>query len=474
MRPLALKWRVSLLVCATSMAGLAFVALTAYVEMKQSLTAGMDRTLEAMAGSVTALLGDPRAAADLALDVEGVVGDPSRRQGPGYRVWFDGAAGDLLTSPQHAELISDATLLKEPPPAPRESAFFDVGGGGIRYRAVWTRPLVAGRTANVVVAITRHPATDALEDFQGRLAYAGGAIGLLTIAATMLLVSVGLRPIGRTARALGAVTHRNVADARIEAADAPQELQPFVGALREMLARLARALEEQKRFVSDASHELRTPLSVARSTIEAARVKDRTPAEYRKALDEVREDLERMGAMVEELLVMARLDEAAAAPAADVFSLPELVEELADTYEATAAGQGGRLELELEPGLVRGDRAQVRRLLSNLMDNAFRHGPAGGTVRVSVRAAVDGMAEVRVHDEGGRIPPEALPQLFDRFYRADESRARATGGVGLGLSIAREAARRHGGEITVTSTPEDGTTFRVRLPAFTLPSRPVQ
>ncbi len=167
-----------------------------------------------------------------------------------------------------------------------------------------------------------------------------------------------------------------------------------------------------------------------------------------------------MGEMVEELLAMARLDEAPEGPGAEEFDLSELAEELAG-----ALGQEGRVTLDLQPARVRGDRPQVRRLLSNLVENALRHGPAGGTVTVSVGPAEEGTAQVRVHDEGGGIPPEALPHLFDRFYRTDQSRTRATGGVGLGLSIAREIARRHGGDIAVTSRPQEGTTFVVRLPA---------
>jgi len=460
MRPLPLKWRVSLLVGAAVLVGMGFIAVTAYVEMKDSLTAATDRTLGAMTGSVLALLDSPSEEGTTEDDVRAIVGDTTRRQGPAYRVWFDGARGDLVASRQHADLLTAASLAQRQPPPEGERTFFGVGQGGEQYRAVWARAAVGRGTANVAIALSRHPAIDALEDFQGRLLYAGGAVGLLTVAVTTLLVGIGLRPIGRTARALGAVTDRNVGEAQIESGDTPAELEPFVGAVTEMLGRLARALEEQKRFVSDASHELRTPLSVARSTIDAARVKDRTPGQYRKALDDVREDLERMGDMVEDLLVMARLDETPEGRGAEEFDLSELAEELAGAF-----GRGGRLTLELQPARVRGDRAQVRRLLSNLLDNALRHGPEGGTVSICVATPQAGVAEVRVHDAGGGIPPEALTHLFDRFYRTDQSRTRATGGVGLGLSIARETARRHGGDITVASTPEAGTTFSVRLPA---------
>jgi signal transduction histidine kinase len=160
---------------------------------------------------------------------------------------------------------------------------------------------------------------------------------------------------------------------------------------------------------------------------------------------------------------MARLDETARTRGAEAFDLKDLIEDLAGTYQAEAARHGGSLTLELRPAPVRGDRAQLRRMFSNLLDNALRHGPEGGTVRVSL-SVEDGAARVRVHDEGGRIPPESLPRLFDRFYRTDQSRTRTTGGVGLGLSIAREIAVRHGGDIAATSSPASGTCFTVTMP----------
>ena len=468
MKPMPLKWRVSLLVAWTILVGMGFIAVTAYVEMRETMVRSVDQSLHSMATSVLAVLTEAPIEAATEAEVRAIMGMSARRQGAAFRVWLDGDAGDVLANaPRPAErpdLLSAAALSGVKQPAVGSSVYFQAGQAGDQQRAVWSRAPLGERTVNVAIAISSHPVYDALEEFRNQLLYGVGFIILVTLAATTVLVGVGLRPIGGTARALSAVTDRNVGDARLEVERTPQELKPFVRAVSDMLARLARALAEQKRFVSDASHELRTPLSIARSTIDAARVKDRTPAEYRKALDEVREDLDRMAAMIEDLLVMARLDETPPAPGAETFDLADLIEDLAGPYTANLAREGGRLTLELRHATIRGDQAQVRRLFSNLLDNAARHGPTGGAVSVSITQVEAGAVQVSVHDEGGHIPPEALPHLFDRFYRTDQSRARATGGVGLGLSIAREIALRHGGDIAVMSSPELGTIFSVTLP----------
>jgi heavy metal sensor kinase len=468
-RPLALKWRVSLLMAGTILLGMAFTGLAVYEEVRESLVDSMDGELQSMADGVATVLGNPPTDGAMESEVRAILGISTRREDASFRIWLDGSTADMLSSPTRPSggpgLLASPVGWQPAPPPVGSSRFFDAGESDEPRRAVWMRSRLGSSTVNVAIALPSRGVYDVLDEVQDRLLIAGGSIVLITVVATTLLVGVGLRPIRSTARALGAVTARNVSIARLAAAATPAELEPFVRAVSDMLDRLAGVLAEQKRFVSDASHELRTPLSVARSTIDAALVKDRTRDQYCRALDELREDLDRMGAMIEDLLLMARLDEVPPARDAETFDIAELVEEVAAPFGAGPAVRRGSLALDLRPAGVRGDRAQVGRLLSNLLDNAFRHGPEGGTVSVSAGPAERDMVEVRVRDEGGRIPAEALAHLFDRFYRADRSRARATGGVGLGLSIAREIARRHGGDITVTSTPQDGTCFSVRLPA---------
>ena len=282
--------------------------------------------------------------------------------------------------------------------------------------------------------------------------------------AATLIVLRALHPIERAAARLRGITHRNLGSERLKELRAPSELDPFITALADMLARLNRVLEQQRQFTADASHELRTPLALAKSTLQAARTRDRNPAEYRQAIDETLGDLDRVQRLMGQLLVLARLDEVDGLPDASGVPLDGVLERVAADFAAAAAARGSRIALDADqPATVRGNEEQLGRLFGNLVENAIVHGPASGTVRVTLADAVNGQCTVCVHD-AGTIPAEAIPRLFDRFYRADPSRSRATGGTGLGLAVAREIARRHGGDIEIASSPDAGTRVTVRLP----------
>ena len=281
-----------------------------------------------------------------------------------------------------------------------------------------------------------------------------------------LIVLWGLRPIRRTADRLRGITGRNLGRERLEDVRAPSELRPFIAAVSEMLGRLNQVLERQRQFTADASHELRTPLALAKSTLQAARTRERDPAAYRQAIDETLGDLDRMERLMRQLLVLARMDESDRAPDAADVPLDAVLARVAADGGAAAVQAGSRVVLNAAPPLlVRGSEEQLVQLFGNLVENAVVHGPPGGTVHILLSDEGNGWCAVCIHDEGGAIPPEALPHLFDRFYRSDASRTRARGGAGLGLAIAREIARRHGGDIVITSSPATGTRAVVSLPS---------
>ena len=289
-------------------------------------------------------------------------------------------------------------------------------------------------------------------------------VAISTVLAT-LIVFWGIRPIRQTSAKLRQITHHNIGNEGLLELGAPIELVPFVEALKEMLGRLGKVLHQQRQFTADVSHELRTPLSLAKSTLQAARTRDRDISAYKEAIDETLSDLDRMEQLIGQLLLLARTGESQGIAQAKDAALDGMLRELAQVFDARASEAGGSVACDDLPAtLVRGDEEQLAQLFSNLLDNAIKHGPVGGTVRVTLEHDSDKGCIVRVQDEGGNIPQEALPHLFDRFYRVDSSRARATGGAGLGLAIAREIARRHGGEIDVCSSPSAGTRFCVRLP----------
>jgi signal transduction histidine kinase len=219
------------------------------------------------------------------------------------------------------------------------------------------------------------------------------------------------------------------------------------------------AFERQHAFVADASHELRTPLAVIRANAEFLEEQQPENAEVREIISET----DRLSLLVDALLAVARDDDSARANHAPV-DLSEVVGATVAAMTPLAAEHG--LELtHAEPTtlMVLGDRDQLRQVLVILLDNAVRYTPEGG--RIHVQARPDGReALLTVHDTGVGIPAEALERVFERFYRGDEARNRQSGGVGLGLAIARELVTRHEGRISVTSTEGAGSTFEIRLP----------
>ena len=223
------------------------------------------------------------------------------------------------------------------------------------------------------------------------------------------------------------------------------------------------AFNRQHAFVSDASHELRTPLAVIRANAEFLQQEQPENVEARDIVSET----DRLSSLVDALLAVARDDDRGAKALHMRVDLAEVVEATVASFRTVTTDH----ELELtyatpDELMVMGDREQLRQVLVILLDNAVRYTPAGGRIHVQARA--DGKeAVLTVHDTGIGIPEEALPRVFERFYRADDARNRQSGGVGLGLAIARELVTRHSGRISVTSTEGAGSTFTVRLPRDT-------
>lgn len=222
------------------------------------------------------------------------------------------------------------------------------------------------------------------------------------------------------------------------------------------------ALRRQREFAADASHELRTPLTVIRASVEHLRRHPNEPvATVGDALKDIDDEVQHMTSMVEDLLLLARSDSGAVTLERVPLQLDDVATEATAALLGPAASRGVRLLVDPEPAPVSGDPARLRQLVMILVDNAIRHSPAGGEVRISVRSA-DGIATLAVADQGPGIQPADLPHLFDRFWRAAGAPA---GGTGLGLSIAKWIAEQHAGTIAGTSPEGGGARFEVRLPA---------
>jgi two-component system OmpR family sensor kinase len=247
----------------------------------------------------------------------------------------------------------------------------------------------------------------------------------------------------------------------IEVSPVPEEIQPLIGALNGLLARLAKALAQQRQFIADAAHELRTPLTALRLQLQLAE-RARDDAEREKAHAMLREGIARAVHLVEQLLTLARQDPDAPGATQGVVDITELARNVAQSHESTAAAKGVSLRTALQdPVFVQGDRAALRTLMDNLVDNAIRH-TAAGEVVVGVHAR-DGEAVFQVQDAGPGIPPAERSRVFDRFYRGESA---AQGGTGLGLAIVRRIADRHRGAVELSDPPSGkGLLAQVRIPA---------
>ena len=250
------------------------------------------------------------------------------------------------------------------------------------------------------------------------------------------------------------------AEPRTEVGRLGLSLNTMLSRIEEAFAERAATEDKLRRFLADASHELRTPLTSIRGYSEVfERAKD-DPENLELAMRRIEEESTRMGAMVEELLVLARLGEGRQPERAAV----DLARVVADAVsDARAAAPARDIVVEsAETAEVLGDDHQLRQVVANLLGNALRHTPDEAQIRVRLTTG-DGHASLAVADDGPGLAPDAAAKVFEPFYRADESRARETGGAGLGLAIVAAIVEAHGGEVRLDTAPRAGATFTVTL-----------
>jgi two-component system OmpR family sensor kinase len=301
---------------------------------------------------------------------------------------------------------------------------------------------------------------------------------VLAMAGGWWLVRLGLRPLAEVERTADAIAAGNL-DQRVPGADDATEVGRLARALNVMLERIETAftarlasearLKESDRhlrqFVADASHELRTPIAAVSAYAELFdRGADRHPDDLPRVMTGIRAETERMDRLVSDLLTLARLDEGLPIEVVPV----ELVALCAEAvHTATTVGPEWPVQFTASrPVEVRGDAVRLRQVLDNLLANVRAHTPSGTAATVSV-TQIGGIAEIVVHDTGPGLPAEDAARVFERFYRVDAARARTHGGTGLGLSIVSAIVTAHGGTVTADSSPGEGMTVTVRLPAIT-------
>ncbi len=397
--------------------------------------------------------------AQLAVSAPGVLTDPGALESPvsGRQISVEvlDAHGRIVARSLTlgAQLLPDDAVARAAWRQGRTGAQ-DITVGG-RPMRMYAAPIAdAGGVAAGGAVLVASDTSD-IAHITGRLsvlvALCGAAVAVLAAIAAAILVRRGLRPLQRLAGAAGEIERTADSSRRLPESSAPDEIGQLTGVLNRMLSSLEQAQAGERRFLADASHELRTPVTSLLGNAEYA-VRHGADAEV---LEELRHDAARLASLVDALLALERAGAApATAPeAAELVALDRLARSVTEGYDA------GRVRLgHADAVTVRGEGEALRRALDNLIENGLVHGPAGGSVTVSVLR--DGaVARLSVADEGAGPDPAQRERLFERFWRGEDASERP--GAGLGLSIAAAIAGRHGGRVSV-----DGSTFTLELPVW--------
>jgi two-component system OmpR family sensor kinase len=462
MKPLSLRARLVLGVLVLGAAGLAAADAFTYTSLRSSLLDRVDRTLDA----------DHQGAERAGRGGFGRGGTGSDyveiRTTTGQVLYTSGVPHFPGTDePSAPELPTSISLPAKPSDgSPDRVTYFTVPAqdGGGRYRV---RASIDPDSPNVLIIATTLSGVDSTLH---RLFLTELFVSLAVLAGIVLLglwiVRLGLRPLAAIEQTADQIAGGDLSH-RVERAEPHTEVGRLGLVLNTMLDRIEASDQRLRRFVADASHELRTPLAAVRAYAELfERGADRRPDDLARAMTGISRESERMSELVEDLLLLARLDEGQPLEREPV-ELAELAAEAVET--ARAVDPAHPIDLETQEARVLGDRARLRRLLDNLLGNVRSHTPAGTAAHVRVLAS-NGSAVIEVADEGPGLPAGEVDNVFRRFYRADASRSRDSGGVGLGLSIVAAIAQAHQGTVSAGEGPAGGAVFRITLPLLTTTS----
>jgi heavy metal sensor kinase len=309
---------------------------------------------------------------------------------------------------------------------------------------------------------------ETLDEFAWMVILASPVVMLLASAGGYFMSRRAVDPVDRITRTARLIDAHNLAE-RLPLRGIDDELERLSETLNGMFARLDDAFRRIRQFTADASHELRTPVAIIRSTVEIARARPRTEAEYTAALDHILVETERTSSLIDDLLLLARADARTDRTLMERMDLSEVVRDACEEGRILADAAGVRFTSTIPSACATvGDPQALGRLFLILLDNAAKYTPAGGAVSVTMSVR-DAIATIEIRDSGVGIAAHDLPHIFERFYRVAADRSRTTGGAGLGLAIAEWIATCHDGRILVESGLGAGSVFRVALPVVSSP-----
>jgi len=309
---------------------------------------------------------------------------------------------------------------------------------------------IGGRQYRIVAAIDMEFHLLFLESFHRTLWVIMSLAGVFTLLAAWFGVHQGHSPIRKLRDSIGDIQVDRL-DRRLDTSTVPSELVTLVDSFNHMISRLEESFVKLSHFSADIAHELRTPLTNIITQTQVVMGKSRSPEEYRELHYSNLEELERLAKMVNDMLWLAQSEHGLLKPIRETLDLADEVKELFDFFEALADEKHIQLVLEGQAPSIQGDRALLRRAISNLLSNAIRYTPDGEKVLVKLTESKEGGTLLSVQNSGPIIPPEHLSKIFDRFYRVDPSRKRHSDGAGLGLAIVKSIVEAHEGTIEVSS-----------------------
>ena len=479
---LSLRARLLIGLAALATLGLVAMAVVTYEEQRSFLYERVDGQVGASAGLVAGQLG---------LQSVGPLPTPPRRIGPpptrrprtfqasgtyGVLLGPTGKVIQVVAFAYGSSAGSPPALPSKPPLSKLGSGALHIftvnsqAGSGLRYRAA---AFAVGDGRTLVVAVPLREVDQTLHRLLVVEGLVGAGVILALLALGWVVVRLGLQPLERIGRVAREIAHGDLTR-RVTPATTRTEVGRLGLSLNDMLMQIEQAFADRKQsedrlrqFVADASHELRTPLASIRAYTEAFRLGAAAdPETLERAMSRTEGEVARMGVLVEDLLLLARLNQLPEERRQQV-DLTELVEHAADDARAIAPERTIGLRTN-GPLPVLADRDQLRQVLANLTRNALIHTPANSPIEVAVWREQD-RAVLEVRDHGPGLPEDIGDKVFERFWRADQGRRRGRGGAGLGLAIVKAIVDAHHGEVHARNAPDGGAEFRVELPARDVP-----
>ena len=466
---------------------LLLLSLAIYWIVQRSVMARTDAGLAELADSflttLDAELRDATPASDVAAAARQAM---LEHQYPGHSFAVMSATGQLLVTSDDLPVATRESRRTEPNPKVSsellEACLNSADATGVPFRTLparrggircYFRTFTAAKSlCYLVIFASLHPEKELLARLRATFFWLIPLTILVASAGGYFLARKNLAPVADMTARAGHISESTLQE-RLAVQNPHDELGRLANTFNGLLDRLNLAFERQRRFIADASHELRTPLAILQGESEVALSNPtRSPDEYRESLKVLQHEARRLARIVEDMFTLTRADAGQYPVNPRELYLDELVTECAHSVRTLAAAKSITLAVAPSGELpICGDESLLSRMLLNLLDNAIKYTPSGGKIIVATSAAADG-AQVTITDDGPGIAPEFQPRIFERFFRADQARTRATStlgstsGAGLGLSIAKWIAEAHHGTLVLTRSGASGTVFTVSLPAI--------